>query len=240
MNILITGGASGLGEAITKAVALAYPDEKIYFTYCSSQRNAAAINAEYPNTVALKCDFRNQQDVDALCSLIESTGMGILVNNAITGLLKQHFHKIEKKEFAGSFAENVFPVVAITSSFIASARKVKAGKIITILSSSVVNAPPTGWSLYTAEKNYLLAMHRSWAIENASFNISSNCISPGFMHTQLNHETDERIIEDMIAKHPLKKLLTPEEVASVVLFLMNASSQVNGNNIIINSSLSIG
>ena len=82
-------------------------------------------------------------------------------------------------------------------------------------------------------------MHRSWALENAAFNITSNCISPGFMATALNKDTDERIVEDMIAKHPLKKLLTTGEVAAVVLFLMDASGQVNGNNIIINSSLSI-
>ena len=240
MNILITGGASGLGEAITKAAALAYPGAIVYFTYHRSEQNAIAIRSEYSNTRALKCDFKNQQDIDTICSFIEANDIGILVNNAIAGLSKQYFHKIEKREFVEGFADNVLPVIAITSSFIARARKIKSGKIISILSAAIINSPPTGWSAYVAEKNYLLTMHRSWALENAAFNITSNCISPGFMATALNKDTDERIVEDMIAKHPLKKLLTTGEVAAVVLFLMDASGQVNGNNIIINSSLSIG
>ena len=240
MNILITGGASGLGEAITKASAAAHPGKTIYFTYCRSEQNAFAIQAEYSNTRALQCDFTKQQDLDTLCSFIELNEIGLLVNNAITGLSRQHFHKMEQKEFATGFAENVLPVIAITKSFISRARKSKSGKIITILSSAILNAVPTGWSAYAAEKNYLQSLHKSWAIENAAFNITSNCISPGFMATQLNHDTDERIVEDMIAKHPLKKLLSPDEVAAVVLFLMTSSNQLNGNNIIVNSSLSIG
>ena len=239
MNILITGGASGLGEAITTAAAVAFPQATVYFTYHSSGQNATAIQDKYSNTHALKCDFTNQQDMDTICSFIEKKGIDILVNNAIAGLSQQYFHKMEKKEFAEGFTNNVLPVMAITKSFIKTARKIKSGKIITILSSAIINTAPTGWSAYVAEKNYLLAMHRSWATENAAFNITSNCISPGFMATHLNNNTDDRIVEDMIAKHPLKKLVTPAEVAVVALFLINASSQVSGNNIIINSSLSI-
>lgn len=239
MNILITGGASGLGEAITTAAALANPTATVYFTYHTSQQNAIAIQDKYINTRAIECDFNNQADMDSLCLFIETNDIGILVNNAIAGLAQQYFHKIAKEEFTNGFAANVLPVIAITKSFIAKARKIKSGKIITILSSAIINTPPTGWSAYTAEKNYLLAMHKSWALENAAFNITSNCISPGFMATHLNHATDERIVEDLIAKHPLKKLLTTTEVADVVLFLISASSHVNGNNIIINASLSI-
>lgn len=239
MNILITGGASGLGEAITTAAALAFPQATVHFTYHSSRQNAIAIGDKYSNTQALQCDFTNQQDMETICSFIENKGIDILVNNAIAGLSQQYFHKIEQKEFDEGFSNNVLPVLAITKSFIKAARKTKSGKIITILSSAIINTAPTGWSAYVAEKNYLLAMHRSWALENTAFNITSNCISPGFMATHLNHNTDERTVEDMIAKHPLKKLVTPAEVATVVLFLMNASTQVNGNNIIINSSLSI-
>ena len=233
MNILITGGASGLGEAITTVAALAHPTATVYFTYHTSHQNAIAIQDKYINTRAIKCDFSSKADMEALCLFIETNTINILVNNAIAGLAQQYFHKITKEEFTNGFAANVLPVIAIAKSFIAKARKIKSGKIITILSSAIINTPPTGWSAYTAEKNYLLAMHKSWALENAAFNITSNCISPGFMDTHLNHATDARVVEDLIAKHPLKKLLTTTEVADVVLFLINASSYVNGNNIII-------
>ena len=55
------------------------------------------------------------------------------------------------------------------------------------------------------------------------------------MLTPLHTETDERLIENMIAQHPLKKLLTTDEVAQTVLYICNASQQLNGQNIILNA-----
>ena len=68
------------------------------------------------------------------------------------------------------------------------------------------------------------------------FNIVSNCISPDFMATSLNADEDDRIVESMIAKHPLKKLLTVDEVAEMVLFLCASSQQLNGQNITLNAA----
>ena len=45
-------------------------------------------------------------------------------------------------------------------------------------------------SIYIADKNYLLAIHRSWAIENAAFKITFNCVLPGFMLTPHNNATE--------------------------------------------------
>ena len=88
---------------------------------------------------------------------------------------------------------------------------------------------------YAAEKNYLLSMNKSWASENINFNITSNAISPSMMQTNLTKNIDERIIEQMITSHPLKRLLDPSEVANVVKFLVEASSFITGQNLVINS-----
>lgn len=78
--------------------------------------------------------------------------------------------------------------------------------------------PPIGSSTYIANKAYLEKLTKVWAIENSKFNITSNSISPSFMQTKLTSEIDERIIEQIISNHPLKKLLTVDEVAETVLF----------------------
>ena len=238
-KILITGGASGLGAAITGRIAEKFPDAEICFTYNTSAEKAKAIEKEFSNCRAIQCDFKNREHIDALCDFIKNNNTDILINNAVTGIDKNHFHKTPQEYFSASFAANVIPVLSITQAFITNARKRKSGKIITVLSAAVHNSPPIGWSVYIAEKNYLLAMHRSWATENAAFNITSNCVSPGFMNTPLNADTDERIKEDMAATHPLKKLLTPEDVAATVVFLAGAGNQLNMQNIIINSSLTV-
>ena len=235
MNILITGGASGLGKAITLNLASS-PQNKIYITYSNSVDAALEIQNQYPNCIPVLCDFYKQESVQAVAEKISSWNIDVLINNAFTGMIKKHSHKIPLESFENSFKVNVLPVVALTQAAVKVFRKKKFGKIITILSSVIVANPPIGWSLYAAEKEYLRALSKSWAIELKKYNVTSNSISPSFMLTALNQNTDERILGQMIDAHPLKKLLTPEEVASSVSFLVDSTQQINGINLVINAA----
>jgi len=167
---------------------------------------------------------------------MEEENIDVLINNAFSGIKKEHFFKMDQAHFSTSFSENIIPVIRITQKAIGIFRKNRFGKIITILSSSILNKPPIGWSCYVAEKNYLLSLAKSWAIENSKFNITSNMISPSFMLTDLNKDTDERLLEDMRSKLPLQAFLKPEEVAESVRFLVYCTQQINGHNLIINQA----
>ena len=235
MNILITGGASGLGKAITIELAKE-PNHNVYFTYNKSISSAKEISNHYKNTFGHKCDFLNHSDLEKLADNLEQWDIDVLINNAFVGFKKKHFHKLESQYIFDSFRNNVIPTLSITQKILELFKRKKSGKIITILSSSILSSPPIGWSEYVANKNYLHSMSKSWASEYRKFNITSNCISPSFMLTNLNNEVDDRIIENMIDKHPLKQLLLPDEVADAVKFLVNASQHINGTNMIINSA----
>ena len=115
----------------------------------------------------------------------------------------------------------------------------KSGKIITILTSALVDKPPSGASSYVANKAYLQSLVKSWAVENKKFNITSNSVSPSLMLTKLTSDIDERIIDQIIDNHPLKKILETSEVAETVAFLVNSSQQINGIDLVINSAESI-
>ena len=238
MNFFITGGASGLGYAITTAIAEQYPDSKIYFTFYSSIDNKNKLEKEFKNTTGIKCDFFNGEDITNIEELIQNKDIDVLINNAVTGIKKEYFHKLDDDVIANSFKVDVIATLKITQAFINRARQRKSGKIITILTAALASIPPIGWSVYVANKEYLLSMHRSWAAENKNFNITSNCISPDFMLTSLNNDIDERVVENMTSKHPLKKLLTVDDVAKTVLFLCSAPAHLNGQNIVINAAQS--
>lgn len=238
MKILVTGGASGLGEAITRNLAQNQRN-KVYFTYYRSQARAEKITRELPNTEALACDFTSEESVLELVSKLAELDLDVLINNALTGLEKKHFHKMDPLVFLTSFQNNVLPTIRLNQAAIHVFRKKKFGKIITILSSYIINKPPIGLSEYVATKEYIHALSKAWAAENATFNITANCISPSFMLTQLTQDTDERIVEEMQKSHPLKSLLKPEEVAETVRFLVNASQQINGANIVMNAAADI-
>ena len=233
MNILITGGASGLGEAITKRLA-GENNNMVYFTYHSSVENAHKIEQASHVSKGIKCDFRSADDMTTLLAQMNSLELDVLVNNAMTGFQKEYFHKMDFREFETRFHENILPTIRITQQAINQFRKKRSGKIITILSSAIAGDPPIGWSEYVAAKSYLLSLSRSWAAENAKFNITSNCISPSFMRTALNKDVDERVIEEMIEKHHRKKLLTVEDVADALAVLVNSPQEVNNTNVFLN------
>lgn len=238
MNILITGGASGVGEAITRKLATTQTN-RIYFTYNTSIAKATTIEADFSNASGIKCDFTCSAEIDNLLNRIPEMDLDVLVHNAISGMSKKHFNKMEADLFVKSFQSNVVPIIRITQRVLPQFRKKRFGKIITILTSALINRPPIGWSEYIANKAYVLSLSKSWAVENASFNITSNCISPSFMQTPFSKDTDERVVEELIRTHPLKRLLTPEEIADVVAFLMVATQHINGTNLIINAAIDV-
>jgi len=239
MNILITGGSSGLGEAIVKLLSKC-SENKIYFTFNKHTEEAEKIALKNKNVFAIKCDFTNTEDIIELEKTISVLDLDVLINNAYVGLPQtKHFHKTYPESFQSSFENNIMPTIRITQSAILGFRKKKFGKIINILTAYLINLPPVGFSIYTANKAYLQQLSKSWNSEYSRYNITSNCISPEFMKTNFSSFVDERIVDNMETEHPLKKLLTPEEVAETVVFLVNSSQQVNGANIVVNAAQNI-
>ena len=239
MNILITGGASGLGKAITEELAK-NKNNTVYFTYSTSEEKAKKIKEKFENAVSIKCDFRESAEIELLQEQIGEMDLDVLVNNAYCSKLSQiHFHKSPPIDFLNDFKDNIIPTIKITQEAIKRFRKKRNGKIITILSSALSNVPPTGMSSYAANKAYLDKLTKAWANENSKFGITSNSISPSFMRTALTGDVDERIVEQMELNHPNKKLLTPNEVAETVLFLTNAGNHINGVDILMNAGENI-
>jgi len=235
MNILITGGSKGIGAAVVKKLA-ADAGNKVYFTYANSAAAAKELAAASNNITALHCDYTNTASVDELVAKIPGLDLDILINNAYPVFYQQYFHKMEDADILNSFGVNVLPVIKITKAAIPGFRKKKGGRIINVLSTFILNKPPTGLSDYTANKNYLLSLSKSWATENARHRVTSNSISPSFMETDFTSTTDTRIIDQMKEAHPLKALVTPDEVADAVLFFCHCSPHINGVNLPINAA----
>lgn len=235
MKILVTGGSSGLGRAIVEQVA-AEVCHTVYFTYKQNIEAASELVGQYPNAIAVQCDYSNADSVNELLECIKEWNIDVLVNNVYSGNPQGiHFHKHHKDDFLNSFLLNILPTIQVTQKSLEVFRKKKSGRIITVLTSALFNLPPSGYAIYAANKAYLWQLTKSWSKEYVKYHITSNCISPEFMETALTYGMDERIIEQMRTEHPLKRLLTPQEVAQCVCFLINCSEQINGINIPISS-----
>lgn len=229
MNILITGGTSGLGKATVEL--LAKEGHHIWFSYLATEEFtnvAKSMEEQFENLKAIPLNFCEQDSLGDFCEQMKGWDIDVLVNCTYVGKPQTtYFHKIAPGEFLRAFQNNIVPTVMITQTALGIMKKKKFGKIINIITEAVIGLPPMGYSLYAANKAYLMELSNVWNKEYTRYNITSNCILPAYMQTKFA-EVDERILEQMVKEHPLKKLLTPEEVAKVVLFFVNAPQQING------------
>ena len=237
MNILVTGGNSGLGRATVNQ--LAKEGHKVYFSYLPSEQCTQEANEMVKaddNLVAMPLNFCDKISVDDFCSHINGWEIDVLVNSAYAGKAQgTHFYKTPADDYLVAFENNVIPTIRITQTCLEGMRKRKYGKIINIITSYVIDTPPIGMSIYTATKAYLRQISRSISKEFGKFNITSNCLLPEYMNTNFGKVEDFQL-EQMKAAHPLKRLLTPEEVAQVIVNFVNSSQQLNGIEMPINAA----
>jgi 3-oxoacyl-[acyl-carrier protein] reductase len=236
MNILVTGGASGLGKSITLAF-LQKKENKVYFTYSSSNESARIIEKEFSNAAAFCCNFKDETTVEKFIGQIDDMELDVLVNNAYVGEpIQSYFHRTNFKVFDEDFKFNVLPTIKITQKVLEGFKKRKSGKIITVLTSFLHGKRPLGSSSYTSMKAYLLELSKGWSHEYIKYGITSNTISPSFMLTSLNKMVDERIIESLKDSNPLGQLLSPKEVAEIIVSCCSYSKHFNSVDLIIDSS----
>lgn len=234
MNILITGGTSGLGKAMVEIFAKNI-DNHVFFTFCSNKASAEDIESRFSNVSSYQVDYSDDKSVDAFVEQLSGLTIDVLINNAYSGKAQgTHFHKTEIDDFESSFHNNIVPTIKITQACIAGMRKRKFGKIVNILTSYLIDLPPTGFSVYTATKAYLRQLSKTICKEYGRFNITSNCILPDYMKTPFGQVEDFQL-EQMKAAHPLKRLLEPAEVADIIYGIVASSQQLNGVEIPINA-----
>jgi len=234
MKILVTGGSSGLGKAVVTEMAKD-KENIILFTYYQHEDISYRLSKDYSNVKGIQVDFTNSSSVDAFVEFLATEQIDVLVNNAYIGNpIGTYFHKTDSKDYLAAFQNNVLPLIKVTQTCIIGMRKRKFGKIVNIITSYLIDVPPTGFSVYTATKAYIRQLSRSISREYGRFNITSNCVLPDFMNTGFGHVEDFQL-EQMKLTHPLKELLDPSEVAEVVYHLIKSSQQINGIDIPINA-----
>lgn len=240
MNILVTGGTSGLGKATVELLSM--EGHFVYFSYLANEEFtivAKEMTERLNHVTAWPLDFCKEDSVTDFCSQFKNWDIDVLVNCTYVGKPQTtYFHKIPAEDFLISFQNNLIPTIRITQSALKIMKKKKFGKIINVITESVIGLPPMGYAIYAANKAYLMELSSVWNKEYTRYNITSNCILPAYMQTKFA-EVDERILEQMTLEHPMKKLLTPEEVAHAIKFFVDAPQQVNGVRMPINAGTQI-
>ena len=241
MVIVVTGGASGIGRATVIKCA----QEGARVAICDVQDNPGKEVEEDLNKVGLTAkyyhmDVTDEEEIErAFRHIVSDLGLiQGLVNAA--GIADPKFdtkpiHEGRLDVWERVIRVNLFGVLLCSKHALPYMIKAGKGSIVNISSLAALTAlPGVG---YTASKGAVLSVTRLCAMDYAKYNIRVNSISPGFIDTPLLQsiwrETPEHT-KELLKSVPLGRLGKPEEVASLITFLLsNEASYITGVNIII-------
>tara|TARA_A100001035_G_scaffold120093_1_gene94362 strand:+ start:962 stop:1699 length:738 start_codon:yes stop_codon:yes gene_type:complete len=236
LNIILTGATGGIGRSIL--YSLNKYNAKIIATG-TNENKLNQIKEQYRNVQVKKFDILNHSSIEKFideCNEIFEGKIDVLINNA--GITQDNLTiRMKDEEWNKVINLNLTSTFLLTKNVIKKMIKNKNGKIINI-TSIVGHTGNVGQANYAASKAGLVGMSKSLAIEYGKKNIKVNCISPGFIKSEMTDKIDEKFKSALEEKISLERLGDPEDVANAVLFLSsNLSDYITGETIHINGGM---
>ena len=235
-NIIVTGASGGLGNSIVKKL---YENGANILATGTKKEKLDDLKSQFNNIKILSFDISQTDEIDKFMeNATEELGGNLycIVNNA--GITRDNLAiRMSTDEWKKVIDVNLTSTFLLSKSAIKKMLKNKLGKIINI-TSVVGHTGNLGQANYTAAKAGIVAMSKTLAIEYAKKNININCISPGFIKTNMTEKIDSKYKEIILSKIPSARLGEPEDIANAVLFLAsNQSDYINGETLHVNGGM---
>ena len=215
-NVLITGGSRGIGRAMVQTFSDA--GYRVYFLYQKSDESARVV-AEKCGATAIKADVRDVNAVKAAFSRIkeECGGVDVLVNNAavssfslLQDVSEDEWQRVMDTNCGGTYRCSKEAIPQMLS---------REGGVIINISSMWGQVGASMEAHYSASKAAIIGLTKALAKELGPSKIRCNCIAPGVIDTEMNASLDAEILASLAEETPLGRIGTPEEIASLALYL---------------------
>ncbi|MDX2152209.1 MAG: SDR family oxidoreductase [Bryobacteraceae bacterium] len=226
---LVTGGASGIGEAVCRTFAAAGARVLVADL---DEPAAAALAAELPDAKAIPCDITKEQQVKEMFDTIPA--LDVLINNAGIGLVGG-VEETSLEDFQRLFRVNVEGMFLVTRAAVP--LLIASGGAIVNLGSVAGLIGVRKRFAYCATKGAVVSMTRQLAVDYPT-QFRVNCICPGTVDTPFvegyleryhKHEK-EKVRAELNTRQPIGRLGRPEEIASLALYLSSDEARfVNGS-----------
>ena len=234
-KIILTGGSRGIGLSILEKL---YSFNSKILIIGSNSENLLLAKKKYPNIFVEQLNLGDHDKIIKNFSnfVDQLGGLDILINNA--GITKDNLAiRMGLDEW------NDVININLTSSFLLSQQSIKLmiknkkGSIINI-SSVVGHTGNPGQVNYSSSKAGLIAMTKSLAREYAKKNIRVNCISPGFIETDMTNSLKDKHKKMLLDQIPLGRMGNPDDISNIVSFLASDySSYITGETIHVNGGM---
>lgn len=243
-RVLVTGGSGGLGAAMARAFAA--EGARVGINYIGHGDKAGAIAGEIAaaggSAMPLRADVSDADAVAAMFAALDAAwgGIDILINNAGMDGPRADAWESDPGAWRNVIAVNLTGAYHCAREALKRMIPARAG---VILSTSSVHEviPWTGYSAYAASKAGLAMMTRTLAQEAAPHGVRVLAIAPGAIRTPINQAvwSDPAGLADLLAKIPLRRIGTPEDVAGMALVLTSdIASYMTGTSVFIDGGMS--
>jgi 3-oxoacyl-[acyl-carrier protein] reductase len=231
---LVTGGSRGIGTAIVHALAAAGAAVAINFREQADAANAlaAAIRTAGGRAIAVQADVADSAAVTAMFAQTASElgAVDILVNNAGIALTRS-VDRLTEEDFDKTIAVNLKGVFLCMQAVLPAMRAKKWGRIVNISSGAARGAGAIG-PHYNASKAGVEGLTRGYAARLVKEGITVNAVAPSLIETDMMKGT-----KDIVARIPLGRLGTADEVAQAVMLLI-ANEYMTGQTIAMSGGMS--
>ena len=234
-NILIIGASGGIGnELVKKFVSLG---GNVLGTGTKTEK-LDKIKKQNPNIKIKKFDVSEHSRIEEFIDnvALELGGLDILINNAGTNVDNLSL-RMKDEEWKKVIDVNLTSTFLLSKYAIKKMLKNKFGRVINI-TSVVGHTGNLGQSNYSASKAGIIGMSKSLAIEYAKKNITVNCISPGFIISDMTMNIAEKVKLYLTSRIPMGKLGTGEDVSNCAIFLSSdLASYITGETMHVNGGM---
>ena len=236
LNVILTGATGVIGNSILNK--LIEGGARILATG-TNEENLNKIQDKYKGINVLKFDISDHNKIEQFvedCNKVLSNKIDVLVNNA--GITLDNLSiRMKDEEWKKVIDLNLTSTFLITKNVIKKMLKYRNGKIINV-TSVVGHSGNIGQANYAASKAGIIAMSKSMALEYGKKNITVNCVSPGFIISNMTNKITEEHTELLKSRISLNKFGNPDDVANTIAFLSsNLADYITGETIHVNGGM---
>jgi len=231
-RILITGASGAFGEAIARRFSAAGYELLLH-------AHAGKL-AHLSGAQTITGDLRRQADLDALIDVIEKKPVDGFIHAASVPVVTENFLETDEANLREQLDVALLAFAALARACAKRMRERGGGSIVAILSGYVMGLPPARMASYVTAKHALLGLAKALSAELGAYHIRVNAISPSLADTPFSSAVPAPYKKLLANQTPLRRLCTPEDVASTAFFLCSQdASFITGANIPLTGGLSM-